>query len=104
VTAPGEAAIGFTYRFAPISPYEGAERKTDLLPYFLYDSRYFYLQSDRIGLKWENEGTRAELFLRRRLEGFASDRVPESMVGQAPRYGGDDLGIAGRIKLGAGTV
>ena len=104
VTAPGESAIGFTYRFSPISPYEGSERKTDLLPYFLYDSTYFYLQSDRIGLKLENERGRAELFVRRRLEGFASDRVPESMVGQTQRFGGDDLGIAGRYKLGAGVV
>ena len=42
--------------------------------------------------------------MRRRLEGFASDRVPESMVGQTQRFGGDDLGIAGRYKLGAGVV
>ena len=104
MSAPGESAVGFTYRFSPVSPYEGSDRKTDLLPYFLYDSRYFYLQSDRVGLKWENEGTRAELFLRRRLEGFASDRVPESMIGQAQRYSGDDLGIAGRYKLGDGVV
>ncbi|HYI86362.1 MAG TPA: MipA/OmpV family protein, partial [Burkholderiales bacterium] len=104
VTAPGESALGFTYRFSPISPYEGSERKTDLLPYFLYDSTYFYLQSDRIGLKLENERGRAELFVRRRLEGFASDRVPESMVGQTQRFGGDDLGIAGRYRLGAGVV
>ena len=75
------------------------------MPYFLYDSRYFYLQSDRIGLKlMDHETARAEVFVRRRLEGFASDRVPESMVGQTQRFGGDDLGIAGRIKLGAGTV
>jgi MipA family protein len=104
VTAPGESAVGFTYRFAPISPYEGSDRKTDLLPYFLYDSKHFYLQSDRIGLKLENEQGRAELFLRRRLEGFASDRVPESMIGQTQRFSGDDLGVAGRWKLGAGAV
>ena len=42
--------------------------------------------------------------MRRRLEGFASDRVPESMVGQTQRFAGDDLGIAGRYKLGAGVV
>ena len=44
------------------------------------------------------------MFLRRRLEGFASDRVPDSMIGQTQRYSGDDLGIAGRLKLGAGMV
>jgi MipA family protein len=105
VTAPGESAIGFAYRFSPISPYEGAKHKTDLLPYFLYDSRHFYLQADRIGLKlMDSETMRAEVFLRRRLEGFASDSFPESMVGQTQRFAGDDLGIAGRIKLGAGTA
>ena len=75
------------------------------MPYFLYDSRHFYLQSDRIGLKLlDNRDGRAEIFLRRRLEGFASDRVPESMLGQTQRFSGDDLGIAGRYRLGAGTL
>ena len=90
---------------SPYSPYQGADRNSDLTPSFLYDSRYFYLQSDRIGLKLlDNDRARAEIFLRRRLEGFASDRVPESMVGQTQRFSGDDLGIAGRTKLGAGAV
>ena len=94
------------YRFerSPYSPYQGPERNSDLLPYFLYDSRYFYLQSNRIGLKLENEQGRVELFLRKRLEGFASDRVPESMLGQTQRFSGDDLGIAAKYKLGAGVV
>ncbi len=74
------------------------------MPYFLYDSRYFYLQSDRIGLKLESDRARYELFLSRRLEGFSSDRVPESMTGMAKRSAGDDLGVAVRYRLGAGVV
>lgn len=89
---------------SPYAPYHGADKSYDLTPLFLYDSKYFYLQSDRIGLKLENETSRAEIFLRRRYEGFASDRVPESMLGLSKRSSGDDLGIAGRHKLGAGAV
>ena len=101
--APGEAGVGFTWRFEP-SPYRGSDRDSDLLPQFRYDSRYFYLQSDRIGLKLETERARYELFLRRRFEGFASDHVPESMTGMAKRSSGSDLGVAVRYRLGAGTV
>lgn len=101
--APGEAGVGFTWRFEP-SPYVGSDRDSDLLIQFRYDSRYFYLQSDRIGLKLEDERTRYELFLRRRFEGFASDYVPESMTGMAKRSSGSDLGVAVRRRLGAGVV
>ena len=106
VTAPGEAAIGLVLRpeRSPYSPYEGSDRNFDLLPYLLYDSQYFYLQSNRIGLKLENAQGRAEIFLRRRFEGFASDHVPDSLTGQDHRLGGDDLGIGGRWKLGAGVI
>jgi outer membrane protein len=99
VLAPGEAGAGFTWRFEA-SPYLGSDRDADLMMQFRYDSRYFYLQSDRIGLKHETSQARYELFLRRRLEGFASDRIPESATGMAPRYGGDDLGVAARYRLG----
>ena len=102
--APGESGVGFTWTSAPTSPYRGYDRDTDLMPQFRYDSQYFYLQSDRIGLKLENAQTRYELFLRRRLEGFATDRVPESMVGMEKRSAGDDLGIAVRYRLGAGFL
>ena len=101
--APGETGVGFTWRFEP-SPYRGSDRDADLMPQFRYDSQYFFLHSDRIGLKLEREGTRMELFLRRRLEGFATDHVPESMLGMEKRSGGDDLGIALRHRLGAGAV
>jgi outer membrane protein len=99
VLAPGESGIGFTLRFEP-SPYKGSDRDFDLLPQFRYESEHFYLQSDRIGLKLENERARYELFLRRRFEGYASDRVPEGMEGLGTRAGGDDLGVAARYRLG----
>jgi outer membrane protein len=103
VLAPGESGVGFTWRYEP-SPYRGSDRDADLMPQFRYDSRYFYLQSDRIGLKLETERTRYELFLRRRLEGFATDRVPESRVGMEKRSSGSDLGVALRQRLGAGFL
>ena len=101
--APGESGVGLVWREEP-SLYRGSDRDADLQPQFRYDSQFFYLQSDRIGLKLEAEGTRYELFLRRRTEGFASNLVPESMTGMEKRAGGDDLGIAGRLRLGAGAV
>jgi outer membrane protein len=103
VLAPGEAGIGFTWRHEP-SIYRGSDRNADLMPQFRYDSRYFYLQSDRIGLKLERAQTRYELFLRRRLEGFSFDHTPESMVGLGQRHAGDDLGVAFRARLGSGVV
>jgi len=103
VLAPGESGVGFTARIEH-SPYKGSDRNADLLPQFRYDSRYFYLQSDRIGLKLEREATRYELFLKRRFEGFATDRVPDSMAGMAQRSSGSDLGVAARWRLGDGVV
>jgi outer membrane protein len=96
--------VGFTWTSAPTSPYLGYDRDFDLMPQFRYDSRYFYLQSDRIGLKLDTERVRYEVFLRERLEGFATDRVPESMVGMDKRSLGSDLGVGLRLRLGAGFL
>jgi outer membrane protein len=104
VLAPGEAGVGFTWTSAPTSPYGGYGRDTDLMPLFKYDSRFFYLQSDRIGLKLETEQVRYEAFLRRRLEGFSFDNIPESMTGMATRSAGTDLGVGARLRLGAGFL
>ena len=49
VLAPGEAGVGFTWQLGPPSPYRGSDRDYDLMMQFRYDSRYFYLNSDRIG-------------------------------------------------------
>jgi outer membrane protein len=103
VLAPGASGIGFAWRHEPLL-YRGTNRDTDLQPQFRYDSRLFYLQSDRIGLKLEGAASRYELFLRRRTEGFASNHVPESLAGTGRRAGGDDLGVAGRWRLGDGAL
>ena len=79
---PARPAIGFTWRSRPLA-LSRLEPRFRLLPQLLYDSRYFYLQSDRIGLKLENERGALRAFPAPRLEGFASDDVPESMVGMA---------------------
>jgi outer membrane protein len=72
------------------------------MPLFRYDSRYFYLQSDRVGLKLDAAGVRYEAFLRRRLEGFASDHVPGSMVGMEQRSSASDVGVGLRLPIGEG--
>ena len=100
--APGEVGAGFAWRLEAPSPYRGYDRDSDLLPYFSYESRTVHLQSHRLALKLENPGARYELFLRRRLEGFASDRTPESMVGLGKRSSGADLGVAVRYRVGEG--
>ena len=74
------------------------------MPWASYESEHFFLQAHRIGLKTQTRDARGELFLRRRFDGFSSDHVPESMVGMAKRSGGDDLGLALRMRQGAGTL
>jgi len=102
VLAPGEAGVGFLWSFEPVSPYRGETHDSDFMPLFKYDSRYFYLQSDRVGLKLDAAGVRYEAFLRRRLEGFASDHVPGSMVGMEQRSSASDVGVGLRLPIGEG--
>ena len=101
--APGESAAGFVARYDP-SPYRGSDDSDDLLPLMVYDSRFFYVSTYRAGLKLELERSRVELFVQRRLEGFASDDVPSSMVGMARREFGTDVGVAARLALGEGNA
>jgi outer membrane protein len=82
------------------SPYRGAERNNDFLPLFIYESERFSVSSYRAALKYEA----AELFVKRRLEGFASDRVPAGLAGAPRRENGTDLGIAWSWRLGPGTA
>jgi outer membrane scaffolding protein for murein synthesis (MipA/OmpV family) len=103
VLAHGDSGVGFTLRFEP-SPYRGSDRDYDLLPLFIHESRHFYLQGKRTGLKLEREAWRAELILQERLEGFASDQVPTSMSGMAKRSLGADLGIGLQRTWGRGTA
>lgn len=85
------------------SPYRGSDRRYDFLPLVAYDSRYFYINTYRFGLKLEREAWRTELFVQRRFEGFASDDVPTSMIGMARREFGADLGVGASLRLGPGT-
>jgi outer membrane protein len=100
---PGDAGLGFSLRLEP-SPYRGADKSSDLLPLFVYDSEHFYIQSYRAGLKLERDGWRSELFVARRFEGFASNHVPQSMTGMDKRAVGGDLGIATQHRWGNGTA
>ena len=101
--APGDAGVGLSFRFEP-SPYIGSDTNTDFLPHVMYDSEHFYLQSYRGGLKLERNGWRNELFIKRRFEGFASNKVPESMTGMAKRSIGADVGIATEHAWGDGAA
>ncbi len=101
--APGQAGAGFITSFDP-ALYRGSDDRGDLLPLIVYDGRFFYANTYRAGLKLELARSRLELFLQRRLEGFASDDVPPSMVGMARREFGTDLGIAARFALGEGNA
>ena len=103
VLAPGSSGIGFVLRLQP-SPYRGSDQSSDLLPLVSYDDRYFYLSSYRAGLKLESEGWRTELFVKRRFEGFASNHVPESMLGMDKRAIGSDVGLAVQHALGEGSA
>ena len=96
---PGASAAGAVLRFER-SPYRGADRSTDYLPVFVYDSERFYLGSYRAGLKLGP----GELFIKRRFEGFPSDDVPTSMAGLQKRSIGADVGIAAQHAWGAGTA
>lgn len=70
----------------------------------MYDSRYLYLHGYRGGLKFDEGPWRAELFVQRRFEGFASDNVPQSAVGMAQREFGTDVGFGARLRLGEGSA
>jgi MipA family protein len=99
----GDAGLGLQLKLQP-SPYRGADRTSDFLPLLSYDGEYFYLQSYRAGLKLERAAWRAELFVQRRFEGFASNHVPDSMEGMEKRAVGGDVGIAAQHRWGSGTA
>ncbi len=97
--APGDGYAGATLRFER-SPYAGHAKDYDYLPLARYDSEYFYLSTYRAGLKLGP----AELFVKRRFEGYPSDDIPESMAGLDVRRPGADAGIALKHRWGAGTA
>jgi outer membrane protein len=102
IVPPGDSGFGLSWRLER-SPYRGSDRRYDFLPLVVYDSRYFYVHPYRGGLRVERDAWRAELFVQRRFEGFASDDVPTSMAGMARRQFGTDIGVGGSLRLGPGT-
>jgi outer membrane protein len=98
VAAPGGVGISPAWRIER-SPYRGAGTRNDFLPLYLYEGDRFYLHSNSIGLRFGSIGVepRYELFLRRRLEGHPSDRIPESLLGMASRSPGVDAGAAAQV-------
>jgi outer membrane protein len=101
---PGSAGLGFLYRFEE-SPYVDAGQRSDLLPLYLYQGERFYLNADRAGFKFVDDGThRLDGFLSRRLEGFPEDDVPDVADGMVPRNAGADAGVRYRFSQPWGTL
>ena len=101
--APGEMGFLWGTRFAR-SAYEGGEREEDFLPTPLYESKHLSLQATRAALKLDLGAWDTEVFVQRRHEGFALDRVPTSMTGMAQRERSADLGLYLNFRLGEGSL
>ncbi|TWI01865.1 outer membrane protein [Luteimonas cucumeris] len=101
---PGSAGLGFISRIEQ-SPYIDGGHRTDLLPLYLYEGERFFLNADRVGVKFVNDDThRLDGFLGRRLEGFPEDEMPEILEGMDVRNTSIDLGVAYRYAQPWGTL
>lgn len=101
---PGSAGLGFIARIEQ-SPYVGAGHRTDLLPLYLYEGERFFLNADRAGIKLlDDERSRVDLFLSRRLEGFPENDMPDSLEGMNVRNTSVDLGVTYRYARSWGTL
>ena len=88
----GGVGLGIATRVEQ-SPYRGVGARFDVLPLYLYESDSVYLHAYRFGLKHSPTlGSRAELFLAHRFEGFPFDRIPVPLSGMASREPGFDVG------------
>ena len=77
----------------------------DLLPLYLYEGKYFYLHSSRIGLHLDTSPSqRFDVFLAYRFEGHPYDRVPASLAGMAERQSGIDVGASYEYRFGWGAA
>jgi len=104
LTENGTAGLGFLYRFEE-SPYIDAGQRSDLLPLYLYEGERFFINADRAGIKFIDDGThRFDAFLSRRLEGFPLDDVPDVVEGMTPREASGDLGLRYRYAAPWGTL
>ena len=75
------------------SPYRGIGSRQDLIPLYVYEGGRAYLRSYRVGLKFEAQPWRLDLFLARRFEGTPYDLTPDELPGIARREQGADVGV-----------
>ena len=101
---PGSAGLGLVLQTAP-SPYRDGGTRYDLLPLYLYEGERLFLHGNRAGVKLtKDSGSRFDLFVEQRLEGFPVDRLPSSLAGMKARDSGIDLGLAWRTMQPWGTL
>lgn len=98
----GGAGVGYVLRHER-STYRGAEGGADQLPLYLYEGERAYLHGSSLGLKFNQEDWRVDVFLRYRFEGFTRDNQPTSTVGLAAREPGFDAGASLRRRMSWGT-
>ena len=99
---PGSLAIGWAWRIGN-SPYRGAPGGVDNVLMYIYEGEHAYLHAARVGLKFDADGWRTDVFLRQRADGFTQDRQPTSTTGMSLREAGIDAGVAVRRTYGWGT-
>jgi outer membrane protein len=102
--ATGGAGIGVATRFEN-SPYRGGGTRNDLVPIYVYEGKRVFLEAYRVGLKLnETPGSRLDMFVAYRFEGFPYDRIPASLAGMANRGTGVDLGLGYQSRQPWGTL
>jgi outer membrane protein len=104
VSKSGGAGLGLATRFER-SPYRGGGTRNDLVPIYVYEGKYVFLEAYRAGFKLQDTDTsRVDLFVGYRFEGFPYDRRPASLTGMVNRDPGVDLGLSVRQGGTWGTV
>ena len=79
--------------------------RNDFVPIYVYEGERVFLEAYRIGLKLnEAPGSRLDVFLGYRFEGFPYDRIPASLAGMANRGPGVDLGLSYQHRRPWGTL
>ena len=100
----GGAGLGLAMRFEN-SPYRGGGTRNDFVPIYVYEGKRVFLEAYRIGLKLnETPGSRLDVFLGYRFEGFPYDHIPASLAGMANRGPGVDLGLGYQQRKPWGTL
>ena len=75
------------------SPYRGIGSRQDLIPLYVYEGGRAYLRSYRVGLKFDAQPWRLDLFLARRFEGTPYELTPDELPGLTRREQGADVGV-----------